>query len=118
MSDTVERYFTAMQRGREGHEELLGLFAPDAVWVDAFGGGEHAGHAAIDRWLAATADQAPPDFRLTVDRVDVDGDEVVAAWTCESPAFAAPARGSDRFVVRDGKIVRLESTLVEPPTLR
>ena len=31
----------------------------------------------------------PPDLKLTVDRVDLDGPRVQARWTCTSPAFEA-----------------------------
>lgn len=34
----VERYFRAMQRGQEGEEELVALFAEDAVYVEPFSG--------------------------------------------------------------------------------
>ena len=118
MSDTVERYFSAMQRGVDGEEELLGLFADDAVWIDAFGGGEHTGRGAIAEWVRSSRADAPPDLRIVVDRVDAEGDVVEAAWTCESPVFATPARGRDRFTIRDGRILRLESVLTQPPELR
>jgi len=118
MSDTVERYFSAMQRGLDGEDELLGLFADDAVWIDAFGGGEHTGRDAIAEWVRAARGDAPPDLRIVVDRVDAEGEVVEAAWSCESPAFATPARGRDRFTIQEGRIIRLESVLTEPPKLR
>lgn len=117
MSDTVERYFAAMRRGEDGEQELLDLFADHAVWIDAFGGGEHAGREAIAEWLRSSRADAPPDLDLVVDRVDVDGPTAIAEWTCTSPAFVRPARGRDRFVIRDGRIARLESTMTQPPEL-
>jgi hypothetical protein len=36
---------------------------------------------------------------------------------CESDAFATPARGRDRFTIRDGRIARLETELTELPKL-
>lgn len=33
MRETVERYFRAMQRGPEGEDELVALFADDAVYL-------------------------------------------------------------------------------------
>jgi uncharacterized protein (TIGR02246 family) len=116
--DLVERYFSAMQRGRDGQDELVALFADDAVYVEPFSGGVHEGRDAIRDWLEGSRADAPPDVRLTVERVDVDGDTVEAHWTCESPAFLRPARGRDRFAISDGRIARLESTLVEAPELR
>src|SRR5690349_14042538 len=94
----IERYFAAMQRGPGGEEELLALFAEDAVYTEPFGRTVHRGRAAI----RASRRDAPPELRLSVDRIDVAGDEVEADWTGESPIFARPARGRDRFTIRDG----------------
>jgi ketosteroid isomerase-like protein len=116
--DLVERYFRAMQRGPDGEDDLVALFAEDAVYVEPFTGGTHEGRDAIRAWLNGSRADAPPDLRLTVERVDVAGDTVEAHWTCESPAFARPATGRDRFTIRDGRIARLESTLVQAPELR
>jgi ketosteroid isomerase-like protein len=119
MREIVQRYFAAMQRGPDGHDALLNLFTDNAVYVEPFSGdGVHVGRQAIGAWLAATAGQAPPQLTLTVERLDVDGDTVDTTWCCESPAFARPSRGRDRFTVRNGKISRLETTLLEPPEFR
>lgn len=85
----VERYFRAMQRGPEGEEELVALFAEDAVYVEPFSGDQapHVGRAEIQAWLHASWDHSPPELTLRVDRVRVDGDQVEAAWTCTSPAL-------------------------------
>jgi hypothetical protein len=111
----LERYFRAMQRGPDGEEELVALFAADAVYVEPFTGGEHRGRAAIRDWLHGSWRDQPPGIRLTVDRIDVVEEVVEATWTCESDAFARPARGRDRFTIRHGRIARLESELIEPP---
>ena len=116
--DLVERYFSAMQRGRLGEEDVLALFTEDAVYAEPFSGGVHTGLDAIRAWLSASWESAPRDLRLIVDRVEAAGDVVEAEWTCESPDFAQPARGHDRFTVRHGKIARLESTLTQRPELR
>lgn len=114
----VERYFAAMQLGVDGHDALSELFAPDAEYVEPFSGtGPHRGRAAIRAYLLAAAPDAPPDFTLHVERLDLDGPQVTATWRCDSPVFASPSRGTDSFVIRDGLIHRLETTLLEPPTL-
>lgn len=107
--DTVQRYFEAMQRGPEAAEELFGLFADDAVYVEPFSGEErtHVGRAAIEACLTAGFSNTPPDLVLEVNRVDVDGAVVRSEWTCTSPAFPAPVRGKDECVVEDGRIRRL-----------
>jgi ketosteroid isomerase-like protein len=119
MREIVQRYFAAMQRGPDGHDALLDLFTDDAVYVEPFSAdGPHVGRQAIGAWLTATAGQAPPELTLTVERLDVDGDTVDTTWRCESPIFTRPSRGRDRLTVRDGKIARLETILLEPPELR
>jgi ketosteroid isomerase-like protein len=107
-----------MQRGPDGEDDLVALFAEDAVYVEPFSGGVHEGRDAIRAWLNASWADAPPDLALTVERIDAAGDTVETHWTCESPAFARPARGRDRFTIRDGRIARLESRLVEAPEPR
>lgn len=115
----VARYFAAMQRGPDGHAELLGLFAPGAEYVEPFSGlGPHRGHEAIGRFLADAAAGTPPGLTVHVERLDIEGDSVTATWRCEAPIFRTPARGRDLFLIRAGLIHRLETTMLEPPQLR
>jgi ketosteroid isomerase-like protein len=109
----VERYFKAMQQGPDGEDDLVGLFAEDAVYIEPFGGDQapHVGTAQIRAWLRASWDMAPPELRLRVDRVHVEGDQVRADWTCTSPALPEPLRGVDRYTIRGGRIARLETRL-------
>jgi hypothetical protein len=65
----------------------------------------------------ATSRSRGPDLTITVDRIDIVGEVVEATWVCESPIFVRPTRGLDRFTIRRGKIVRLESTMTEAPEL-
>ena len=96
-----------MRLGEDREEELLRLFSDDAVWIDAFGGGEHVGREAIAEWLRSSRKDAPPDLDVVIERIDLEGATAVADWTCESSAFARPARGRDRFTVHNGRIARL-----------
>jgi hypothetical protein len=115
----VELYVAAMQRGPDGHVALAGLFAEDGVYIEPFSGtGPHVGPDAIRAYLLAAADQAPTQFQLIVERLDVAAGRAVVHWRCESPAFATPSRGTDTFDVRDGLIVRLQTMLTQPPTFR
>ena len=118
MDDTVEKYFNAMQRGSEGEDELLALFADDAVYREPFGGQTLRGRDEIARWIRASRDQAPPDLVINVERIDAVGEVIEATWTCESPIFVQPTRGRDRFTIRAGKIEQLESEILEPPVIR
>jgi hypothetical protein len=106
-----------MQRGPDGEEELLALFADDAVYEEPFsdGAGVHRGIDAIRAHLDLSLGQAPPDLRITVDSIDIGAGVVSADWTCESPIWSKPARGRDRFEIREGRIARLETTLTDPP---
>jgi ketosteroid isomerase-like protein len=115
MDETLKRYFRAMQRGPEGEAELVALFAEDAVYVEPFTGGEHVGRDAIRDWLRASWRDQPPGIRITVEQLEVVEHTVEATWVCESDAFARPARGRDRFTIRNGRIARLETELFEPP---
>jgi hypothetical protein len=118
MDDIVETYFRAMQRGSEGEDELVGLFAENAVYREPFGGQTLSGRDAIGEWIRASRDQAPPDLVVNVERIDVVGEIVEATWNCESPIFLEATRGRDRFTIREGKIERLESEVMQPPVLR
>ncbi len=111
--EVVERYFQAMQAGRKAADALFALFADDAVYIEPFSGSQatHRGRAAIEACLRAGWDNAPPDLKLDVRRIDVDGDVVRSQWTCSSPVFEAPIQGTDVCTVKDGRIQRLEVQL-------
>jgi SnoaL-like domain len=59
MNETLQKYFKAMQRGMDGEDELVGLFAGDAVDQEPFGGQTLTGRDAIREWLRASRVQAP-----------------------------------------------------------
>ncbi len=106
-----------MQAGAQQADALFALFADDAIYVEPFSGmatGErhtHEGREAIEACLGKSWENSPPELRLEVNRVDVDGAVVRSEWTCTSPAFEAPVRGLDVCTVRDGRIARLEVSL-------
>ena len=109
----VESWFAAMRKGREGEEELLKLFHESAEYVEPFAGAprHHQGKAAIRACLRESWATPLPDLSLTIVRVDVDGPRVRAKWICESSAFPGPMHGLDVYTLRDGLIMRLESSL-------
>ena len=117
MNETIESFYRAMQQGPDGIESLVALLARDAVWVEPFTGWTHEGHDAIRTFLEGSTGRLP-DVRITVERIEVAADALTTSWVCESSALAKPFRGRDRFTIRDGRIARLETTLVEPPELR
>ena len=116
----VHAYVRAMQQGADGQDELLNLFHEDGEYVESFSGEPHThrGRAAIAAWLAGSWEQQPPDIAITIDRIDIDGDHVSAHWTCDSSSFATPARGTDSYHVRAGRIQRLETVMTNLPRPR
>jgi len=97
---TVESLFKAMQMGPSGEEAMMALFDENAVFIEPFSGQvqTHRGKPAIRDSFRQMWKAPLPDLRLTLDRVDLDGETVRAEWTCVSPALPAPMRGFDLFV--------------------
>src|SRR6266851_9625129 len=112
---TVERYLATMQTGPGGLDELVGLFEDDAVYVEPFAGQPqvHAGKAEIRAFFENALQQHLNGVRLTLDRLDLDVGRLRSEWTCEIPAFPGPMRGFDLLTLREGRIVRLETTVTE-----
>ncbi len=115
----VEELFRAMQAGSAGEEAMMALFAADAVFIEPFSGVPmtHRGHAAIRESFRELAREPPPDMRLVLDRLDLDGPLLRAEWTCTSPVFSSPMRGHDLFTIQAGKITRLEFVVTEMPPM-
>jgi hypothetical protein len=114
--DMVASYVRAMERGSEGIDDLVALFAPDAIYIEPFSGEEHRGVAAIRAYLETASSNAPPALRLEVTLLRVESPHVEVEWTCYSPAFVTPSRGRDKYEVVDGRIRSLRTELIEPPT--
>lgn len=115
----VDRFFKAMQAGKDAEGELLALFTDDAVLTEPFTGEPrtHTGIVAVRDSFRCTWEAPVPDVKLEVNRVDLDGPRVRAEWTCTAPAFPNPIRGHDLFDIRDGKIARLEIVVTEMPDM-
>jgi ketosteroid isomerase-like protein len=118
--ELVERYFKAMQSGPDGLEDMVSLFAEDGEYVEPFSGAgrptAHQGGAAIRSFFQESFNgPLRQDVRLTLHRLDVDGDRLRSEWTCEMPMFPAPLRGFDLYTIEDGRIKRLEVTVTDMP---
>jgi ketosteroid isomerase-like protein len=115
----VTQYLAAMQAGPSGIDGLVDLFDDTAVYVEPFSGQPqvHTGRAEIRAFFEAALEQHLRGVRLTLDRLDLDGERLRSEWTCEVPAFAAPMRGYDLLTLREGRIARLETTVTEFPPM-
>lgn len=117
--DVVEEMFRAMQAGPDGVDQMMALFASDATLVEPFAGRPqtHEGKPAIRAAYAAINAQPDPDLKLSLDRLDLDGEDLRADWTCTSPHFPTPMKGYDLLQIRGGRIARLEIIITDMPAL-
>src|SRR5689334_12505896 len=100
--DLVERYFKAMQSGPDGVDVMVALFTDDGEYIEPFSGGgrptSHQGAAAIRAFFQESLNGPLREgVRLTLERLDVDGDRLRSEWTCTMPMFPAPLKGFDLY---------------------
>ena len=108
--ELVDAYFGAMRRGADAEDEMMALFADDAVYVEPFSGAprESAGREAIRATLREGWATPLPEMVLDVHEVEVTAEGARSRWTCTSPALPGPARGEDVYTIEEGRITRLE----------
>jgi hypothetical protein len=111
----VEQYVASMQAGPGGLDQLIELFDDEAVYVEPFSGQPtvHTGKAEIRAFYEYALTHHMQGARLVLERLDLDGERLRATWSCQVPAFPEPLHGFDLLSLRDGRIVRLETTLSE-----
>lgn len=110
-----------MAAGPSGEAPMMALFADDAVLLEPFTGAprEHIGKDAIRKaYRELFHEPPPPDMRLSLLRVEREGDTIRAEWSCTASTYATDRLGVDRFLVREGLIHRLEITITQPETLK
>jgi ketosteroid isomerase-like protein len=109
----IERYFRAMQTGAAAGDDIIDLFADDAVYIESFGGAPaaHVSKDEIRRAFIEAQAYAPADMTVTLNRLDLEGDCIRSTWTCASPSLPHPMQGQDLWTIGAGKILRLETTL-------
>jgi ketosteroid isomerase-like protein len=116
--DVIQRFFAAMQTGASTEHEMMALFSEDAVYVEPFSGAvqAHRGKAAVRRAMQQGWRTPLPEMRIHVNRIQMREDEIIADWTCFSPALPnGQGSGRNVFTIRNGVIVRLETTLGPVP---
>ena len=114
--ELVITYLRSMQVGPAGIDSIVDLYADDGVYVEHLSSAPgqvrtHRGRDAIRKALATGMQWNPPDLRVALDRIEIEGNELVAHWTCTSAQFPHPMSGTDRYQLRQGKIARLETKL-------
>jgi ketosteroid isomerase-like protein len=111
----VEAYLASMQAGPKGLDNLVALFDADAVYIEPFEQRPvtHTGREEIRQFFAIALAHHLDGVRLTLDRLDLAGEQVRSEWTCEMPGMNATMRGYDLVTLRAGKIARLETTVTE-----
>lgn len=117
--DVVARMFKAMQTGLTAEDDMMALFAEDAVFTEPFSGAPrtHHGKDAIRACFVEMWNEPGPEVTLTVGRIDMDGEAVRAEWTCTSPVFVTPMRGHDLFRIQGGLIRHLEIVVTDMPPM-
>lgn len=108
----IDSYFAAMRRGSEAEDELIGLFAEDAVYEEPFTPEPPAvGIEEIRKRFRLGWETPLPDLELDVLEVQIDGPNCRSRWECRSPALPGPVEGEDHYEIVDGKIARLVVTI-------
>lgn len=112
--ELISTYFAAMRRGASAEEEMMALFAEDAVYIEPFTGSSEpaVGKLAVRARLRAGWEAPLEDLELDVLEVEVDGPSARTRWECRSSSLPGPIQGEDRYEIRDGKITRLEVRLL------
>jgi ketosteroid isomerase-like protein len=113
--DLIDRYFAAMRRGAAAEDEMMALFADDAVYIEPFTdvADPAVGKEAVRARLRRGWEHPLPDLELDVLEIEVDGQLARSRWECRSPALPGPVHGEDHYEIRDGKITRLEVRLLD-----
>lgn len=109
----ISNFFLAMQAGSAGDATMEGLFAANAVYEEPFTGAvqRHQGVAAIMATMRPGWANNPPDIHIAIEGAEAAGSEVNVDWVCYSKALpGGVGRGTNRFTLDGGKIVKLVTT--------
>jgi len=116
----IEDSFKAMQAGPAGEEAMMALFADAAVFVEPYTGSRrtHSGKDAIRATFKEMWGRPGPPVTIRMDRLDADGVDLRAEWTCSSPAFPKPMKGYNVFRIGAGdKITHMEIFITDAPPM-
>jgi len=115
----VEGVFKAMHDRAAGEKAMMALYADHAQVTEPFSGQPrtHKGKEAIRAWFREAVKEMPEDMAIKMDRIDMDGGNVRAEWTCTSKVFPTPMRGYDLYGIKNGKIERADFVVTEMPPM-
>jgi hypothetical protein len=115
----VEGVFQAMHARAAGEQQMMALFADNAIVIEPFSGQPrtHTGKDAIRAWFREAVKEMAPDMVLKMDRIDMDGARVRADWTCTASVFPKPMRGHDLYTIQQGKIAHAEFVVTDMPPM-
>lgn len=112
----IANFFLAMQAGEAGADALAACFSESAIYEEPFTGRlrRHEGRDAVMAAMALGWENPMPRMRIEIERVETNGEIINLDWVCFSPAIpGGTGRGHNRYVMRDGLIVELKTTLEE-----
>src|SRR5260370_42555982 len=101
--ETIHRFFAAMQTGATAEEAMMSLFDENAIYIEPFSGSvrKHSGKAAIRKVLAESWKSPLPDMRIEVEHVEAKDTQLLASWTCHSPALpGGQGHGENAFTLK------------------
>ena len=110
----INQFFAAMQTGATAEIEMMSLFHDEAVYIEPFSGQVrlHTGKAAIRKCMLNSWKHPLPEMTIQIDEMLIEGNDVIVRWTCLSPALPrGKGSGENRFTLRDGLIIRLETRI-------
>lgn len=116
----IQDVFDAMEAGVAGESKILSSFSQDAVMIEPFSqGGQPTtveGLESIRQWfLHSTEGDGPHDLKLSIERIDIDGEGFRVDWTCDSASFPTKMEGYDIFKFNDDRVNYFEIVVTKWP---
>ncbi len=116
----IQDVFDAMEAGVAGESKILSSFSQDAVMIEPFSNGGQPnrveGLDGIRGWFMHSAEgEGPHDLKLTITRIDIEGDGFRVDWTCNSASFPTLMEGYDIFKFDGDRVNYFEIVVTKWP---